>query len=99
VFEAIFTRDSRLLSESELKKAAARLEKLRRDPRHTPRYRDLLLRAELLWKDLPPEGRSVLAAAMDQFEDALASRNPGEILEAFRLLEEMCEGWDEGERW
>jgi len=98
-FSAIFTRDSRVLSKGELGRAAKRLAKLREDPRRQPRHRDLLLRAELLWKDLPPEGRENLAYAMDTFESALETRNPAEILAAFRVLKQECDAWDDGERW
>ncbi len=95
----IFTRDSRTLSEDALKRAAARIRKLKDDPLKKIEYRDLMLRAELLWKDLPPEGRSMLAGAIGDFESAIAGRNPDELRTAYATLFEVCEQIDGGDRW
>jgi len=95
----LFTRDSRTLSEDALQRAAARIRKLKDDPLKKIEYRDLMLRAELLWKDLPPEGRSMLADAIGDFESAIAGRNPDEVRTAYSTLFEVCEQIDGGDRW
>jgi molecular chaperone HscC len=99
IFSAVFNRSGRDLDEAELDRAKKRLQALRSDPAERPRYRDALARADLLWKELPPDGRSELEWAITQFESALAEREAKPIEQAYEALIKTCERLDGGERW
>ncbi len=95
----VFQRGSTLLSDESLEKARKRLQKLKEDPRRDPQVRDLLLRAEVLWRESDADLRPAIEHAIDQFEGILASRNPKSIKDAIARLREFCDQFDEGERW
>ena len=98
-FSKVFSRSGTGLSEGELERAAKRIAKLKADPSQKPRNRDLLLRAEMLWRELPAEEREILDHAITSFEESIENRNPAEIKKAYDFLKAYCERLDEGERW
>ncbi|HTE54241.1 MAG TPA: Hsp70 family protein [Kofleriaceae bacterium] len=95
----VFRRDGTRPSAAELDRAAARIRQLKADPRQRPRFRDLLARADLLWKDVADHRREMLSSAIDQLEAAMATRTPQAMDEAYRSLLAVCERIDGGERW
>jgi len=96
---AVYERKAGEMSGADLERAQARLSRLKADPSERPRYRDLLSRANLLWRDLEPTAREALASAIDHFEAVLQHRNPTEIEQAFANLTRVCEVLDGGERY
>lgn len=64
-----------------------------------PRYRDLVTRAELLWKDLSEQDRERLGIVLQRFEQLLAFGTENEIEELYNILLELCVDFDNGERW
>jgi len=98
-FNRVFSRSGMGLSDADLERAKKRIEKLKQDPRQDPKNRDLLLRAELLWQELPVDQRHELDDLVDQFESSLETRNPEEIRRAHENLLGWCERSDGGERW
>ncbi len=98
-FSRIFSRESKTLSKKALDAAAGRMSKLKADPLKNPRYRDLKLRAESLWKDAPESMRAALDFALISFDEALMTRNAMSIRKAFEALEKECDRFDGGERW
>lgn len=95
----VFQRGSTVLSASALEKAKKRLQKLKEDPHKNPVIRDLLLRAENLWRESTPDVRSAIEHALDTFEEIISSKNPRDVQEAVERLQEFCDELDEGERW
>jgi len=96
----VFRRDGAPLGKVDLERASARMRQIKADPRERPRYRDLLARADLLWKEASTDARRVpLGQAIDAFEAALATKTPETIESAYRVLLAACERLDGGERW
>jgi len=99
VVSAVYQRKEGKMAGAELERAKARLSQLKADPSHRPRYRDLLSRANLLWRDLDGTLQETLAREIDRFDGAMAHRNPAEIEQVFAELNELCRRLDEGERY
>ena len=95
----VFQRGSTQLSAEGLAKAKKRLQKLKEDPNKNPLIKDLLLRAEVLWREAAPEVRSRIEYEIDAFEQVVAAKNPQTTEEAVERLREFCDELDEGERW
>ncbi len=99
-FNRIFQREGGAkLDAAALETARSRIAALKADPRERPRYRELLARADLLWRELPVEGRYTLDHALDSFEGALRGTDPKAVERAFEALQGVCERLDGGERW
>jgi molecular chaperone HscC len=95
----ILTRTGEQLSGEALDRARSRLRTIRSGPTERPSYKDLLVRASLLWKEADPAVREILGHLIDRFEAALASREPPAIAETFAALGELCDRLDDGDRW
>lgn len=95
----VFERGNKSLEGKELERAMKRLAALKADPRERPENRALTLRAELLWREMKPDERHELAAAIDAFESALLSRERDRVQEARSELRRICEEIEGGERW
>lgn len=87
------------LSPLELERAQARIRQLKSDPRHRPRYRDALARAELLWSESSPQRRVQLGHILSAFEEALDAGHPGEIDRIYQAVLATCRTMDDDERW
>jgi molecular chaperone HscC len=99
VSSAIFHREGREVTGPALEEARARLRALRADPMDRPRYRDVHARAKLQWQEGNERERVVLGFLIDEFDAAIAGRNPVEIEHSYRVLLARCEAADGGERW
>jgi molecular chaperone HscC len=95
----VFHRKGGRPTGADFERAMARIRQIKADPGQRPRYRDLLARADLLWKEATGDRRHVLGQGIEQFESALASRAPQAIEDAYRSLLALCERIDGGERW
>ena len=83
----VITKHANHLSERELNKALAAMEKLKIHPRENVANRFVLKRAERLFQELPSFLRDQLGVYLDVFESALESQNPQEIEEVRTQLE------------
>ncbi|MCA9520512.1 MAG: Hsp70 family protein [Myxococcales bacterium] len=85
----------------DLRERLAMLKRLASKPtlRERPKYRDLLARADLLWRESAGSDRRELAEAIARFELLLdvGDREAAESVSA--ALELLCEAIDGGERW
>ena len=97
-FECVFQRGE-VMTGSQLEAALERIRYFRANRRERPRHRDLLARAELLWKESPPDRRIHIGAALQAFEAALDGQADAEIELRYRELEEVCQRLDGGDRW
>lgn len=95
----VFHQSGRELNEAEITKVAAHLEKLKADPRDDPKVRDLIARAEATLRELAPEQRDALEDALDAVETALVRGNQDELTTALGYLSQLCDRFDDGERW
>ncbi len=95
----LFTRTGSRPDGARLERARERIRALKTSPELRPRYRDLLGRAELLWRELTGEPREILDFAIHAFEGALQRRAQEAIDAAYEQLRQVCEGFDKGERW
>ena len=98
-FEAMFNRSGETLDPERMEAARERFLQLRSGPEQRPRYRDLLARADLLWREVDAELRPVLEVYIHQFEEALTTRDAAVMNECFAELSEFCDRIDDGERW
>jgi len=94
----VITRDAAGLSEVELNRALANMERLKRHPREDLPNETIMRRAERMYRELTMLDREVLADLLDRFEEVMETRSKEQI-EAARLeLEEFmdrCESkWD-----
>jgi molecular chaperone HscC len=99
VASAVFHREAGEVTGPALEGARARLRALRADPMDRPRYRDLHARAKLLWQESNERDRQVVGFLIDEFDAAIAGRNPAEIEHCYHVLLRRCEASDGGERW
>ena len=99
VVSKIFERGSESLAPADMQRARERLARLKADPAQRPLYRDLIGRADGLWSELGGSEREQLSRASQRFDDALAGRNPADIHAAYTNLLQVCEQFDQGERW
>ena len=83
----VITKHASHLSERELNKALASMEKLKIHPREKTANRFVLKRAERLFQELPSFLRDQLGMYLDVYEAALESQNPSEIDEVRQQLE------------
>jgi molecular chaperone HscC len=95
----IFQREGDALSEKRLERARERIRALKTDPALRPRHRDLLGRADLLWREVTGDARQLLELGLRAFEGALAGRDPDTISQAYDQLLGICSALDQGERW
>lgn len=95
----VFSRETKSLSPSELENAKKRIARLKADPNDDPKIRDLLLRAESLWREIDPVARRQLDEAIDALKSEIEMRNPSGIQEAFKVLLKVCDLIDGGDRW
>ena len=95
----VITRDAAGLSETELNRALANMERLKRHPREDLPNETIMRRAERMYRELTMLDREVLADLLDRFEEVMETRSKEQI-EAARLeLEEFmdrCESKWEG---
>ncbi len=98
-FSQIFQREGKVLDAAELMRAKERIRGLKADPHERPRYRDVLTRADLLWRELPAGQKPMLDHAIDSFEAALRGKDTKAIETAFGDLNQLCERLGGSERW
>ena len=83
----LITKNASHLSDRELKKAVAAMDKLKIHPRDTTRNRFVLKRAQRLFQELPTMLRDDLGMYLDAFETALDEQNPQMVEDIRRQLE------------
>lgn len=77
--QLVITKNTSQISQKELARALAAMEKLKIHPRETGANRFVLKRAQRLYQELPSFLRDQLGMYLDVFEMALDSQNPAEI--------------------
>ena len=79
--------------------AAARMARVKEDPRERPKTRALIARAEALLMEASAAQRNRIEEALDLLESDLRDRDPEWIQASARHLVELCESMDGGEAW
>ena len=93
----IITRHAHKLNERQIRDAVAALQALKVDPRDQAENHYLLHRAARVFRELPPDLRSVLDDWITSFEGALEMRDPAAIATARESLREFLDRIDP--RW
>ncbi len=99
VFSKILNRSNKSISDSELEKSKTKIKKLKMNLRESAKIKGLILRVELLIKDLSGQSRELLEFQLDQFESALENRDHKLIDELYQELINICESYDQGIQW
>jgi len=97
-FSKVLSRTTKILKESELEKAQIKINAIKMYGKQK-HIKDLLVRSELLLRDLVGKDRQSLELEMDSLENAVALNTPKLIESCYESLLKMCHYYDKGERW
>ena len=84
------------LTEAQAKQRLAQLQSLKIHPRDQEQNRLLLARGERLWQETLGEVREQVGQVMEEFQQELASQEPGRVLRANRRCKEMLDRLEAG---
>lgn len=94
----VFMRSKKALSEKEVEQAKERIAQLKKDPLENPELRALIIKAELLYKELDSFKKGILGALLLELEAAGLSRKSKELDEVHKALLDFMQEHGE-ENW